>query len=145
MRKHIRWLWIVGFFGSLAAANAQTPAPAAASIAFDGTYAFVSGTRLNESYTTKGTEHIKRCGGYKGGPLTIVNAHASYGSGRGFDGTVAPQGELTMRLAPTPVNRGISPGVEVTINGRIDADGTVRARRVGYYCSYELVWRKIPK
>ena len=30
MQKNIGWLWVVGFFGLLAAANAQTPPPTAA-------------------------------------------------------------------------------------------------------------------
>lgn len=147
MKSSVGWLSIVGFSGVVAAANAQTPGtPSAAPVTkYDGTYAFVSGTNVNETYTTKGTEHIKRCGNYKGGPLTIEHGLTRYGGGPGFEGTVRSQGELAMRLAPTPANRGISPGVEVIINGRIDGNGAVRAHRMSYYCSYDLVWQKVSK
>ena len=87
MRKWIGWLWIVGLFGLVAAAGAQTPSPPAATTQFDGTYAFVSATKVSETYTTGATEHIIRCGDYTaGGPLTIVNGRAYY------EGTVGSQG-----------------------------------------------------
>jgi hypothetical protein len=49
MQKRIGWFWIIGFFGLLAAADAQTPSPPAVTTQFDGTYAFVSATKLNET------------------------------------------------------------------------------------------------
>jgi hypothetical protein len=50
MPRPIGLLSIVGFFGLLAAANAQTaPAPTA----FDGTYRPVSSTKANAMYTDK--------------------------------------------------------------------------------------------
>jgi hypothetical protein len=57
-----------------------------------------------------------------------------------FEGTVGSQGELAMKYA-APVHRD-SVGVERTISGRIDGNGTARARQMGYYCSYDLVWQK---
>jgi hypothetical protein len=42
MRKRIGLLWIVGFFGLLAAAVAQTPSPSTAGGPFDGTYRFAA-------------------------------------------------------------------------------------------------------
>jgi hypothetical protein len=48
MQKHFVWLWLVGFFGLVVAADAQTPSSSAANTQFDGTYAFVSSTRVNE-------------------------------------------------------------------------------------------------
>jgi hypothetical protein len=147
--KQIGGLWIIGFFGLLAAANAQTPSPPAASTQFDGTYAFVSATKLNETYTTTRTNRLGQCGDYRGRPLTIANGQARYpGLGRltaaGFEGTLGPQGQLVMRLADTPAprGRGASPGVEIIINGQIDGHGTVHARQMGYSCSYDLVWQK---
>ena len=149
MRKHVGWLWIAGFCGLVAAANAQPASQPAATTQFDGTYAFVSATKVNETYTTKVTNRLGRCGDYTGRPLTIANGQARYpGLGRltsaGFEGTVGPQGELALRLASTPATRaaGASPGVEIIINGKIESDGTVRARQMGYACSYDLIWRK---
>jgi hypothetical protein len=146
MHKPIGWLWIAGFFSLVAAANAQTPSSSAAGIKYDGTYAFVSSTKVNETYMTTGTTRIGRCGGLPPrGPLTIVNGHARYNL---QEGTVGSQGELAMRfLAPSPFGRcgGCSPGVEIITRGRIDGNGTVRARRIGYYCSHDLVWQKVSK
>jgi hypothetical protein len=45
MRKDIIWLWTMGSFGLLAAANAQ-PASPPANTQFDGVYAFVSATKV---------------------------------------------------------------------------------------------------
>jgi hypothetical protein len=44
MRKSVGRLAIVGIPGLLAAAQAQTPTPAAATAQFDGTYALISST-----------------------------------------------------------------------------------------------------
>lgn len=150
MQEHIGWLSIVGFFGLIAAVNAQTASPPAATTQFDGTYAFVSATKVNETYTTRVTNRLGRCGDYTGRPLTIANGQARYpGRGRltsaGFEGAVGPRGELALRLASTPATRaaGASPGVEIVINGKIVSNGTVRARQIGYGCSYDLIWQKL--
>jgi hypothetical protein len=135
-------VWIVGLFGLIAAAYAQTRAASIAGGRFDGTYAFVSATKLNAIYNSG--IHVKRCGAYKGGPLTVVNDHARYGGGPGFDGRVGSQGDLTMRLV-SPIYKSNAPGVEIIIMGRIDGNGTVRARRMSYYCRYDLIWQKISK
>jgi len=55
MQKHVGWLWIIGFFGLTAAATARAPSPPAATTQFDGTYAFVSATRVNETYSVPGS------------------------------------------------------------------------------------------
>jgi hypothetical protein len=152
MQKSIGWAWIVGFLGFLAAANAQTSPPPTSGTQFDGTYGFVSATRVNETYT-RWSHRVGQCAeNVKVGPLTVANGQARYsGSGRltatGFEGTVGSQGELAMRLASTPATRGAgaSPGVEITTHGRIDGSGTVSARQMGYLCSYDLVWRKESK
>lgn len=145
-------LWTVGFFGVLSTAHAQTAPSPAANTRFDGTYKFVSATKLTETYTTTRSNRVGRCGEYTGRTLTIENGQPRYpGLGRltaaGFEGTVGPQGELTMRLASTPATRGAgaSPGVEITINGRIDNNGTIRARQMGYSCSYDVIWQKEAK
>jgi len=151
MQKHVAWAGVIGFFALLAAADAQTLSPSAGT-QFDGTYAFVSATKLNETYTTTRTNRVGQCGDYTGRPLTIANGQARYpGLGRltaaGFEGAVGPQGRLAMRLADTPAprGRGASPGVEIIVNGQIDANGTVHARQTGYACSYDLVWQKEAK
>jgi hypothetical protein len=153
MQKHFSWLWVAGFFSLLAAANAQTPSSPTSGTQFDGTYGFVSATRVNENYTTTRTHRVGQCAeNLKVGPLTVVNGRAQYsGFGRltaaGFEGTVGSQGELAVRLASTPATRGAgaSPGVEITTRGRIDSSGTVSARQMGYLCSYDLIWRKESK
>lgn len=148
MYRAVGLLSTAGVVGLLAAAHAQTTSPSA-STQFDGRYAFVSATKLTETYTTTRTNRVGQCGDYTGRPLTIVKGEARYpGRGRltaaGFEGTVGPQGQLAMRLAPTPATRGAgaSPGVEISISGQIDRNGTVRARQMGYSCSYDLVWQK---
>ena len=153
MQKSVGWAWFAGFFGLLAAANAQTPSPPTSGTQFDGTYGFVSAARVNETYTTTRTHRIGQCAeNLKVGPLTVVNGQARYSSpGRltaaGFEGTVGSQGELAMRLASTPATRGAgaSPGVEIAIRGKIDGNGMVSARQMGYLCSYDLIWRKESK
>jgi hypothetical protein len=153
MQKSVGWAWIVGFLGLLAAADAQTPPPSTFGTQFDGTYVFVSAARVNETYTTTRTHRIGQCAeNLKVGPLTVVNGQARYSSpGRltaaGFEGTVGSQGELAMRLASTPGTRGAgaSPGIEITTRGRLDGNGTVSARQMGYLCSYDVIWRKQSK
>lgn len=142
MQKHIAWLWIAGLFGLVAAANAQTPSPSTPpATAFDGTYAFVSSAKVNETYTTLGTERLRRCGDLWDGPLTIANGHARYNK---QEGTVGLQGELTMRLDPTPLGKGGgNEGIEITIFGRIDVNGAIRARQTGPNCQYDVIWQKM--
>jgi hypothetical protein len=146
-------MWRHGFslavlaFGFLAAAgsSAQTETAATGNTQFDGSYAFVSATKLNESFTTTATAHIRQCPNWGGpGRLLILNGHAQYPGGKPpiYDGIVGPHGELMMRSSATPVVRGESPGVERTITGIIESAGTIHARMVGYYCSFDLIWHK---
>ena len=77
--------------------------------------------------------------------MTIAYGQARYsGFGRvtkeGFEGTVGPQGELTMRLAAAASKSSL--GVEIITRGTIDGNGTIRARQMGRSCSYDLVWQK---
>jgi len=142
VREHIRWLWIVGFFGLVGAANAQTPSPPAVTMKFDGTYAFVSASKVNETYTTMVTEHPERCPDLAPRTaLAIINGQVRFNQ---QEGTVRPNGELSTRLIPRPYGRcgGCSAGIELPHYGRIDDNGTIRVRRTGYYCSYDLIWQK---
>ena len=69
MPRPIGLLSIVGFFGLLAVANAQTaPAPTA----FDGTYRPVSWAKANAMYTDK-TGRTAPCPDRRPGPLHIAN------------------------------------------------------------------------
>lgn len=139
MKKHVGWLLIVGFFGLFGAAAAETASPLPAGTQFDGTYAFVSATKVNETYTTTRTTRLGECPDRKAGPLIIANGQARLPV---FEGTVGPQGELVMRRHAEPVKRGITPGIESVISGRIDGNGTIRARQTGYGCSYDLIWQR---
>jgi hypothetical protein len=149
MQKRVAWLWIAGFYGLVAAANAQTAPPPSAGTQYDGDYAFVSATTLNETYMTTWRTRMGRCGDIRRmGPLTIANGQARYaGFGRvtkeGFAGTVGPQGELTLRLA-APASQS-SLGVEIITQGKIDGNGTIRARQMSRGCNYDLVWQKAPR
>jgi hypothetical protein len=82
MQKHIGWFWMIGFFGLIATADAQTASPPAASTQFDGTYAFVSRTKMNETYAVTRSNRIGQCGGTGKGnhrrPLTIASGQAQY-------------------------------------------------------------------
>jgi len=146
VKKNVGWLSIFGLIELIAAAAAQTPSPSPANTQFDGAYAFVSATKLNETYMTTWRTRIGRCGDIRRmGPLTIANGQARYsGFGRvtkeGFEGTVGPQGELSLRLA-APASQS-SLGVEIITRGTIDGNGTIRARQMGRSCSYDLVWQK---
>jgi hypothetical protein len=142
MRKQIGLLWIVGFFGLLAGADAQTPPLSTAGASFDGTYRFVSSAKVNKTYVTKAGQ-MGQCPDRRAGPLTILMGQARYTSatGRQLEGTVGQQGELTMRFAAPPAGGGYQP-IELTVNGRIDGTGTVHARQSSNSCSYDFVWRK---
>jgi hypothetical protein len=140
MQKHLGLLWTVGLIGWFAAADAQTASPPAASTQFDGTYAFVSATKLNETRMTY-SHHILQCEDRRRKSLIIINGQARLPV---FEGMVGSQGELALRHVPTP-GKGGSAGVERIIYGRIDDNGTVRAREIGRGCNYDLIWRKESK
>jgi hypothetical protein len=146
MQKHVGLLCLVGFFRLVAAADAQTASPPAASTQFDGTYAFVSSAKVNETYTTP-SGRMGRCRDLKAGPLTIINGRVQYSGSGGllFEGSVGSHGELTMRAVPSPTSGGSSPGVEIMTSGMIDGNGTLRARRIDNNCSYDLVRQRQSK
>jgi hypothetical protein len=137
MRRQIGLLWIVGFFGLLAAANAQTPSTPGAPV--NGTYRFVSSAKVNETYTARGGQ-MAQCPARKAGPLRIAKGQAHYTTATGYrlQGPVGAQGELTMRS----VERGSYNPIEITVSGTVDGTGTVRARQTSNSCSYDFVWQK---
>jgi hypothetical protein len=138
VRRQIGLLWIVGFFGLVAAADAQTPASTAAT-SFDGTYRLVSSAKVNQTYTTK-KGATAQCLDRTPGPLTIERGQARYNSATGYRvrGTVGPQGELAMRSS----GPGLSRPIEINLSGQIDGAGTVRARQKSNACNYDFVWQK---
>ena len=151
MQKHFIWVGAIGvLFGLLSAANAQSQSPLAATTQFDGTYAFVSAMRVNETYTVPGSNRIGQCRGREREnrlrpPLTMANGQAQFtdvGSHQ-FEGTVSSQGELAMRSSTSSSKGGWEGvGTKRMIYGRIDGGGTVRGRNIGYYCRYDLIWQK---
>lgn len=114
MQKHLGWLWTIGFVGWFGAADAQTASPPADITQFDGTYAFVSATNVNETFLGIGLHPI-RCGHLRPRrPLIIVKGQVQHsGPNRDFKGTVGLQGELTMHAdAAAPAKAGWgSPGI----------------------------------
>jgi hypothetical protein len=140
MQKRLRGLWVVGFFASLAVANAQTPSTAGAP--FDGTYRLVSSANVNSTYTTRKGQTAP-CPARRAGTLHIVNGEAHYRSATGYrvGGTVGPQGELAMR-ATAPANNGGSQPIAINLSGSVDASGAVHGRQTSYSCSYDFVWQK---
>jgi hypothetical protein len=144
MHKTVRWLWALGFFGVLAAANAQAQAPSTAGAAFDGTYQFVSSARLNATYVDR-NGRTGPCPERRAGPLHIANGQVRYTTATGYKlrGTVGPQGELTMGLiAPSNSRNAGSQPLNLNVTGQIDSTGTARIRESGHSCSYDFVWQK---
>jgi hypothetical protein len=142
MRRQIALLGIVGFFGLLGAAVAQTPS-STGEASLDGTYRFVSSARVNNSYVTRGG-HMGQCPNRRAGPLTIFGGQAHYttATGRKLRGRVGPQGELAMRLVAPPSSGGGIRPFEISVSGNVDGAGTVHARQKSNSCSYDFVWQK---
>jgi hypothetical protein len=141
MLRQTSLLGIIGFFGLIATAGAQTPSPATRG-AFDGTYRVVSSAKVNQMYTAKKGQ-MAQCPDRVPGPLTIVQGRARYTSATGYRlrGRVGAQGELAMRsTAP-----GMSRPIDINLNGNIDAAGTVHARQISNACNYDFVWQKASK
>ena len=139
MRRRIGLVSVIGLFASLTAAEAQTPPPATAGAAFDGTYRLVSSARVNQTFMTRKAQ-VGQCPDRRPGPLTVINGQARYKSATGYRlrGTVGPQGELAMRAS----GPGQSQPIEIRVSGQIDATGTVRARQTSNSCNYDFVWQK---
>ncbi len=129
MRGRIGLLFSVGFVGLLAAANAQTSSSASASTQLDGTYAFVSSAKVNETWMSWDSR-MGRCQDLQTvRPLIIAKGQARLNDRlRSVEGTVGPRGDLVMR-ADKLATHGVA-GYEQAVNGTIDASGTVRARQI---------------
>src|SRR5271169_2225013 len=142
MRRQIGLLSIVGFFGLVAAAGAQSLSALPAGTAFDGSYRFVSSTKVNAMYTSPNGSMLL-CPDRIPGPLTIAQSQARYttDSGHQLEGTVGPRGGLEMRVMEVGGSR---PMELRTSAAQIDSAGTVRARQVGGACSYDFAWQKQP-
>jgi hypothetical protein len=144
MGKRIGLLGVVGFFGLLATANAQTPSPPARGASFDGTYRFVSSAKVSPTYTTRNGQ-MGFCPDRRPGPLHVANGRARYTAATGYrlTGTAGPQGELAMRvIAPPNSSNAGSRFIDITANGQIDGAGMARARQLGGSCSYDFVWQR---
>ena len=138
MLRQTALIGIMGFFGLIATAAAQTPSPAARG-AFDGTYRLVSSARVNQMYTTK-KGLTAQCPERVPGPLTIRGGQARCVSATGYRlrGSVSPQGELAMRSSAP----GISRPIDINLNGNSEATGTLRARQISNACNYAFVWQR---
>lgn len=136
MRSQIGLLSIVGVFGLLAAAAAQTPSPPPAGASFDGTYQLVSSTKANQTYTTRGGQ-MGHCPDRTPGPLTIEHGRLQFNSesGHPFAGMVNSQGEFAIRIAEANAS-------EMHVSGKVDASRTIHAHQRGNSCSYYYVWQK---
>lgn len=140
MQKSVWWAWI-GFFGSVAVANAQMPPPAAVGSSYDGTYRLVSSANVNATYTSRKGQTAS-CPSRRAGPLHIVNGRARYTSATGYRvrGTVGPQGQLALR-AEAPGSWGTQP-IDLSVSGSVKGNGTARVRQLSHSCSYDFVWQK---
>ena len=144
MPKSTGWLSLVGFLGLAVAADAQTPFSQTAGSQFDGTYAFVSSTKLTEMFTVASTGRMRPCPDWEAGPLTIVKGQPRFSSATSssiraeFEGMVGSQGDLARRS----VNPASDETAERLLNGRIDGAGTRRVCLTGRYCTYDFVRRK---
>jgi hypothetical protein len=141
MRRQIGLLSIVGFFGLLATADAQTPRASTAGTAFDGTYQVVSSTKVNQMHTSSKGD-MAPCPDRTPGPLTITHGQALYAAESGYQigGKVGPNGGLEMRHQS--VGGGGSRPLEMRAVAQIDNTGTIHARQIGAGCSYDYVWQK---
>jgi len=79
MQKNIGWLSVVGFFGLLAAANAQSPPPAVIGSSYDGTYRLVSSANVNATYTSRKGQTAS-CPGRRAGPLRSASLPSASGA-----------------------------------------------------------------
>jgi hypothetical protein len=100
MRTQIGLLSVVGFFGLLATADAQTQS-ASTGTAFDGTYHFVTGASVNPTYTSSKGDTAP-CPYRTPGPLTIASGQARYNTETGYELV----GTVTRRRCTTSLQRG---------------------------------------
>ena len=136
MRRQIAVLSLVGFLGSAAYAQAQSPTGR-----FDGTYQPVSSKKVSDTYvTSKGM--MGTCPDRTPGALTIRNNRVEYVSetGRRLDGTVNSQGQLVMKGIEQIITDGTP--VRMNVDGMVDGTGTAHVRQLGNSCSYNFTFQK---
>jgi hypothetical protein len=140
MRKQIGLISAVGFSGLFAAANAQAPSSSTAGTTFDGTYRFVSSTKVNEMYTSYNGQTVQ-CPNRRAGPLHIVDGRVHYATSTGYRlaGMVGPQGELTMRSITMVAS---SRPFRIQASGSIDGSRTAHVRQRASACNYDFVWQR---
>jgi len=105
-------------------AAAQAPAP---TTAFDGRYAGVS----RDSAKTPAFPSAKCPPSEVPAPLTIKNGVVGTPGGQGWEGSVSPQGAVTLRNSNA-----------MRLEGQIDGQGMIRAQYGGAGCTITYVWRK---
>jgi hypothetical protein len=110
-----------------AALPAVAQAPAPTTTTFDGRYAGVS----RESTRTPAFPGAKCPPNGVPAPVTIRNGVIGTPGSGGWEGTVSPQGAVTMRNSSA-----------VRLDGQIDGQGTIRAQYGGAGCTMTFVWRK---
>jgi hypothetical protein len=103
---------------------AQTLAP---TTAFDGTYAGIS----REVSKSPSAPRAKCPPSGALAPLTIKNGVVVSSGPAAWEGSVSPDGVLTLRQERL-----------VRVDGRIDAQGTIRAQYAGTGCITDFVWKK---
>jgi hypothetical protein len=117
----------IKLFLAIAAIAAAAPAAAQApTTAFDGTYVGVS------THVTRANREATNCP--RGGvpqPLTITNGVVKPPSGRGWTGTVGPDGALTIQNQ-----------FAMHVHAQIDPQGNVTGQYSGPQCHASFVWRK---
>jgi hypothetical protein len=104
---------------------AQTPQ--LKTTAFDGTYAGVS----REVSKNPSAPRAKCPPSGALAPLTIKNGAVVSSGPAAWEGSVSPDGVLTLRQERL-----------VRVDGRIDAQGTIRAQYAGTGCITNFVWQK---
>ncbi len=142
MQRRVYWVCAVVFFALTTAAIAQTPSAPTPVTKYNGIYAFMSLTKVKETYTDT-VGRLKPCGDLpRPTSLIVANGRARFNRQEGMVGT---RGELELRnVSPAPVGHaGFMPGWDVLTSGRIDENGTARAGWSDYDCSYDLIWRKV--
>jgi hypothetical protein len=121
MPNQLKIFLTIGVLAWAVPAAAQAP-----TTAFDGTYAGVS------MHVTKATREAQNCP--RGGvpqPLTITNGVVKPPAGKGWIGTVSPDGALTIRNQ-----------YAMHVHAQIDAQGNVTGRFTGPQCNVSYVWKK---
>ena len=102
-------------------------APSATTTAFDGKYLGVS----RESSKAGSNPGAKCTLSGVPAPLTIRNGVIGQAGTGGWEGSVTPQGTLTMHY-----------GGSMRADGQIDPQGTITAKYSGPACISTFVWRK---